>query len=102
MMMAMITCMSAADCSEGGSGMVCCFSGTTFSTSCVAGQCAMGDYTQCAGSDSECVGAQAPSGPVCMASPLGMGVHYCAPGDGGTTTSDGGTSDAGTGDGATE
>jgi hypothetical protein len=88
----MLTCMSAADCTEGGSGQVCCFSIMTFSTSCVPGQCAAGDYQQCAGSDSEC-----PSGDQCIASPLGMGAHYCS-GDAGVGPVDTGTADGAKGD----
>ena len=90
-MMVTVTCKSAADCT-GAAGQVCCFSLTTFATSCVASMCAMGDYQQCATSDSECAG-----GLQCIVSPLGMGLHYCAPGDGG-----GGQADAATVDAAVE
>jgi hypothetical protein len=44
---------------------------------CVTGGCGS-NYTQCVSMDSEC-----PSGLQCVVSPLGMGVHYCAMGDGG-------------------
>jgi hypothetical protein len=110
------TCMSAADCTEGGAGQVCCLSLMASATSCVANQCAMGDYQQCAGSDSEC-----PSGNVCMMAPAGYQGHYCAPGgdgggatggdgggrdggarDGGNAQRDAGGTETGTGDGATE
>jgi hypothetical protein len=101
MMMVSLTCTSAADCTDGGGTQVCCFSLTSFATSCVAGQCAMGDYQQCASSDSEC-----PSGYQCIASPLGMSLHYCAMGDGGSVQADTGTDaapvDSGATDGATE
>jgi|HubBroStandDraft_6_1064221.scaffolds.fasta_scaffold517094_2 hypothetical protein len=85
-MMVTVTCKSATDCTA---GQVCCFSLTTFATSCVANQCAMGDYQQCASSNSECSG-----GLQCIVSPLGMGLHYCAPGDGGSGQADTGTVDA--------
>jgi hypothetical protein len=90
MMMVTLGCTSAADCTDGGA-QVCCFSLTGFSTSCVANKCAMGDYQQCASSDSEC-----PAGYQCIVSPLGMSLHYCAIGDGGVPV------DAGTGDAATD
>ncbi|HTB77425.1 MAG TPA: hypothetical protein VK762_29475 [Polyangiaceae bacterium] len=109
MMMVTLGCTSAADCTDGGA-QVCCFSLTSFATSCVASQCATGDYQQCASSDSEC-----PSGDQCIVSPLGMNLHYCAIGDGGGIPEDTGTGDAGVdsaagdagvdsaaGDGATE
>ncbi len=101
MMMVTLGCMSAADCTDGGGTQVCCFSLMTYATTCVAGQCAMGDYQQCATSDSEC-----PSGYQCVVSPLGMSLHYCAIGDGGSVQADAGTdaapADSGTNDGATE
>jgi hypothetical protein len=105
MMMATITCYSAADCNEGGTGRVCCYSTTTNATSCVPGQCAAGDYTQCASSDSEC-----PAGDHCVMSPLGGSVHYCMAGgssrEGGASegggSSEGGAGEAGTRDAATE
>jgi hypothetical protein len=84
--------MSAADCTDGSVAKVCCFSATTFATSCVVGTCGM-DYTQCASSDTEC-----PSGLHCVMSPLGMGVHYCAAGDGGAARDGGGGGDGGTHD----
>jgi hypothetical protein len=80
---AMITCHGAVDC--GGAGHSCCFSTTTFATMCVTGTCGS-DYTQCVSMDSEC-----PSGLQCITSPLGMGVHYCAAGDGGRIAEDGAT-----------
>ena len=88
MMMVTLGCTSAADCTDGGA-QVCCFSLTGFSTSCVANKCAMGDYQQCASSDSEC-----PAGYQCIVSPLGMSLHYCAIGDGGGVPVDAGTGDA--------
>jgi hypothetical protein len=57
----------------------------------------MGDYQQCASSDTEC-----PSGLHCTPAPMGFQGHYCAPGgDGGRPPRDAGgaetaTSDAGT------
>ncbi len=100
MMMVTLGCTSAADCTEGGA-QVCCFSLTSFATTCVANKCATGDYQQCASSDSEC-----PSGYQCIVSPLGMSLHYCTLGDGGGVVGDTGTGDAGVdsavGDGATE
>jgi hypothetical protein len=93
---ASITCMGAADC--GGAGHACCFSMTTFSTMCVTGTCGS-DYTQCVSMDSEC-----PAGDQCIPSPLGAGVHYCAPGDGGAT-GEAGVNDSGgdaSSDGPTE
>ena|SRR5579859_2221065 len=72
---ATITCHGAVDC--GGAGHSCCFSTSTFSTMCVTGTCGS-NYTQCVSMDSEC-----PAGFQCVPSPLGMGVHYCAAGDGG-------------------
>jgi hypothetical protein len=72
---ATITCHGAVDC--GGDGHSCCFSTMTFSTMCVMGTCGS-NYTQCVSMDSEC-----PAGLQCVPSPLGMGVHYCAMGDGG-------------------
>ncbi len=95
-MMVTVTCKSAADCT-GATGQVCCFSLTTFATSCVASKCAMGDYQQCASSDSECAG-----GLQCIVSPLGMGLHYCAAGDGGAATVDGAVEAAATVDAAGE
>jgi hypothetical protein len=92
MMMVTVTCQSAADCTDGGAGQVCCFSLTSFATSCVASHCATGDYQQCASSDSEC-----PAGYHCIVSPLGMSLHYCAAGDAG-----GGQADTGVSDGAAE
>jgi hypothetical protein len=85
---AMITCHGAVDC--GGAGHSCCFSTTTFATMCVTGTCGS-DYTQCVSMDSEC-----PSGFQCVSSPLGMGVHYCAAGDGGRIA-EGGATEAGAG-----
>jgi hypothetical protein len=89
MMMVTLGCTSAADCTDGGA-QVCCFSLTSYATSCVANKCATGDYQQCASSDSEC-----PSGYQCIVSPLGMNLHYCAIGDGGAVPDDTGTGDAG-------
>jgi hypothetical protein len=81
---ATITCMGAMDC--GGAGHACCFSTSTFSTMCVTGTCGS-NYTQCVSMDSEC-----PAGLQCLPSPLGMTIHYCAPGDGGVI--EGGSGDA--------
>jgi hypothetical protein len=92
-----LVCKTAEDCAEGGSGQVCCFSLTSYATSCVAGQCAAGDYQQCASTGNEC-----PAGFTCTGSPLMMGLYYCvAGGDGGAVPGDTGTGDggdAGTGD----
>jgi hypothetical protein len=112
LMEASITCMSAADCTDGSVAKVCCYSVTTSATSCVVGTCGS-DYTQCASSDSEC-----PAGLHCIMSPLGSGVHYCGAGAGdGGAARDGGrdasspsdassgdtaASDVSSGDGATE
>jgi hypothetical protein len=107
-MEASITCMSAADCTDGSVAKVCCYSTATSATSCVVGTCGS-DYTQCASSDSEC-----PAGLHCIMSPLGMGVHYCGAGagdgggggDGGahdaSSPSDASSGDAAAGDGATD
>jgi hypothetical protein len=109
LMEASITCMSAADCTDGSVAKVCCYSVATSATSCVVGTCGM-DYTQCASSDTEC-----PAGLHCIMSPLGMGVHYCGAGDGGGprdggdggahdsgSPSDAGSGETAAGDGATE
>jgi hypothetical protein len=87
---ATITCHGAVDC--GGAGHSCCFSTSTFSTMCVTGTCGS-NYTQCVSMDSEC-----PAGLQCVTSPLGMGVHYCAMGDGGGLR-EGGTNEGGAGEG---
>ena len=98
---ASITCMGAADC--GGAGHACCFNLASMATRCVTGDCGM-DYTQCVSMDSEC-----PAGDQCIPSPIGVGVHYCAPGDGaapeGGATGEGGVNDSGadaSSDGPTE
>jgi hypothetical protein len=92
-----LTCKTAEDCADAGSGEVCCFSLTSYATSCVAGQCAAGDFQQCASTGNEC-----PAGFTCTGSPLMMGLYYCAAGgDGGVEPGDTGTGDTGAGDGAT-
>jgi hypothetical protein len=87
MMNATITCHGAVDC--GGAGHSCCYSTMTSSTMCVTGTCGS-NYTQCVSMDSEC-----PAGLQCVPSPLGMGVHYCAMGDGGRALEGGAMAEGG-------
>ena len=95
-------CHTAADCTEGGAGQVCCLSLATMATACQVGPCDPMSYQQCASSDSEC-----PAGYTCTPAPMGFMGHYCAAGmgvEGGASdaaTRDGAAGDAATGDAAT-